>query len=268
MEVSSPNGGERAPSCTDPSRIDPTQPALCPGSCNQSSPGAFLSRQVSAADDILKREETGFIKPTAILFNGGVLKTDMLAERLMTLINGWLSEAGAEPAKQLSGVDLDLAVARGAAYYNAVRQGKGVRIRGGIASAYYVGIESAMPAIPGMEAPLEALCVAPFGMEEGTHAAVSQQELGLVVGEPVRFKFFGSKSRRLDTSGTLLDYWRPDELEALPEIQATLTDEARKPGTVVPVTLEAKVSELGTLCLEAVARDGQKRWQVEFDVRN
>lgn len=229
---------------------------------------AFLSRQVNAANEVLGREESGFIKPTAVLFNGGVLKANMLADRLMTIINGWLSEAGAEPAKQLTGIDLDLAVARGAAYYNAVRRGKGVRIRGGIASAYYVGIESAMPAIPGMEAPLEALCVAPFGMEEGTHAAVSQQELGLVVGEPVRFKFFGSKSRRLDTSGTLLDYWDPEELEALPEIQATLTDEARKPGTVVPVTLEARVSELGTLCLEAVARDGQKRWQVEFDVRN
>jgi molecular chaperone DnaK (HSP70) len=229
---------------------------------------AFLSRQVGAADELLGRAEEGFIKPTAILFNGGVLKSAILRDRLLTIINGWLSNAGSATAKLLTGSDLDLAVAKGAAYYNSVRQGSGVRIRGGIASAYYVGIESAMPAIPGMEAPLEALCVAPFGMEEGSRAAVQSQELGLVVGEPVRFKFFGSKSRRQDTAGTMLDYWEPGELEALPEIQATLADEGRKPGSVVPVRLESSVSELGTLRLEAVTRDGSARWQVEFDVRD
>ncbi len=228
---------------------------------------AFLSRQVSAADELLEREETGFIKPTAILFNGGVLKAAELRDRLVAIINGWLRESESPEAKLLTGSDLDLAVAKGAAYYNAVRQGKGVRIRGGIASAYYVGIESAMPAIPGMEAPLEALCVAPFGMEEGSEATVESRELGLVVGEPVRFKFFGSKSRRSDTTGTRLDSWEPGELEELPEIQATLDDAGRKPGTVVPVRLESSVSELGTLRLEAVTLDGAARWQVEFDVR-
>ena len=113
-----------------------------------------------------------FIKPTAILFNGGVLKSSLLADRLSDTINEWLINADAEFAKQLSGLDLDLAVASGASYYGAVRRGQGVRIRGGIASAYYVGIESAMPAIPGMAPPMEALCVAPFGMEEGSSVQV------------------------------------------------------------------------------------------------
>ena len=209
-----------------------------------------------------------FIKPNAVLFNGGVLKSDLLANRLFTTINQWLSGAQAPQAKRLTGLDLDLAVASGAAYYGNVRRGQGVRIRGGIASAYYVGIESAMPAIPGMAPPMEALCVAPFGMEEGSHVEVPSQQFGLVIGQPVHFQFFGSTTRRDDIAGTHLDYWGPEELEELPEIQVTLpVSEGRREGEVVPVTLASRVTELGTLYLEAIAADNGQKWHVEFDVR-
>ncbi|MCG9596925.1 Hsp70 family protein [Vibrio sp. Isolate25] len=213
-------------------------------------------------------QSADFIKPTAILFNGGVLKSKLLATRLEDTINEWLIEADAEIAKRLTGVDLDLAVASGAAYYGSVRRGQGVRIRGGIASAYYVGIESAMPAIPGMAPPMEALCVAPFGMEEGSSVDVPSQEFGLIIGQPVNFQFFGSTVRRDDLAGTHLDYWAPEELEELPEIQVTLpVSEGRREGEVVPVTLASRVTELGTLYLEAIAADNGQKWHVEFDVR-
>ncbi|MCQ9083884.1 Hsp70 family protein [Vibrio harveyi] len=213
-------------------------------------------------------QSADFIKPTAILFNGGVLKSKLLATRLEDTINEWLIEADAEMAKRLTGVDLDLAVASGAAYYGSVRRGQGVRIRGGIASAYYVGIESAMPAIPGMAPPMEALCVAPFGMEEGSSVDVPSQEFGLIIGQPVNFQFFGSTVRRDDLAGTHLDYWAPEELEELPEIQVTLpVSEDRREGEVVPVTLSSRVTELGTLYLEAIAADNGQKWHVEFDVR-
>ncbi|MEI8628043.1 Hsp70 family protein [Vibrio sp. M60_M70] len=213
-------------------------------------------------------QSADFIKPTAILFNGGVLKSKLLATRLEDTINEWLIEADAEMAKRLTGVDLDLAVASGAAYYGSVRRGQGVRIRGGIASAYYVGIESAMPAIPGMAPPMEALCVAPFGIEEGSSVDVPSQEFGLIIGQPVNFQFFGSTVRRDDLAGTHLDYWAPEELEELPEIQVTLpVSEGRREGEVVPVTLASRVTELGTLYLEAIAADNGQKWHVEFDVR-
>ncbi|ELB2896314.1 Hsp70 family protein [Vibrio alginolyticus] len=213
-------------------------------------------------------QSADFIKPTAILFNGGVLKSKLLASRLEDTINEWLIEADAEMAKRLTGVDLDLAVASGAAYYGSVRRGQGVRIRGGIAFAYYVGIESAMPAIPGMAPPMEALCVAPFGMEEGSSVDVPSQEFGLIIGQPVNFQFFGSTVRRDDLAGTHLDYWTPEELEELPEIQVTLpVSEGRREGEVVPVTLASRVTELGTLYLEAIAADNGQKWHVEFDVR-
>ncbi|ATE62612.1 nucleotide-binding protein [Thauera sinica] len=232
---------------------------------------AFLTRQLGATAELEgfagRSGEGGFLHPTAVLLNGGVLKSGLIADRVLDVLNGWLAADGAAPARLLGGADLDLAVARGAAYYGYVRRGRGVRIRGGTARAYYVEVESSMPAIPGMEPPLEALCLAPFGMEEGTEAALSEREFGLVVGEPVRFRFFGSSVRRQDQVGALLDFWTPDELQELEEIELTLPAEGRTPGDIVRVRLHARVTETGTLELEALPPDGGERWKVQFDVR-
>ena len=232
---------------------------------------AFLARQVGATSELegyagKQSADATFLHPTAVLFNGGVFKSELLAQRIMGTLNDWLYMEGAEPARMLGGADLDLAVARGAAYYSYVRRGSGVRIRGGTARAYYVAIESSMPAIPGMEPPIQALCVAPFGMEEGSEIELPNQEFGLVVGEPVQFRFFGSSVRRQDQIGDLLDFWGPDELIEMNEIQATLSPEGRQAGDVAQVRLHAMATESGTLELLAVANDGQ-RWKVEFDVR-
>jgi len=245
---------------------------------------AFLSKQVSAANDVLastalnnateQNEAGSFIKPSAILFNGGVLKSPVLAERMLSIINQWLEGANTNKARLLSDSDLDLGVAIGASYFGHVKQGKGVRIRGGLASTYYVGIESAMPAIPGMEPPIEALCIAPFGMEEGAEEKASEAEFGLVVGEPVHFRFFGSNTRRHDEAGVQLDHWQDGELEELPELQVTLPAEGRRAGEIVPVNLIAKLTEIGTLKLEAIAANSignceeAERWQIELDVRD
>jgi hypothetical protein len=104
-------------------------------------------------------------------------------------------------------------------------------------------------------------------MEEGSSIDVPGREFGLVVGQPVEFKFFGSNVRRDDSPGTLLDYWMPEELEALPAISITLSSEGRAAGDIVAVKLAASVSELGTLKLEAIAAEDGQRWQIEFDVR-
>ncbi|TXG00469.1 Hsp70 family protein [Massilia arenae] len=232
---------------------------------------AFLARQEGATAELEGFQgrvtaEHSFLHPSAVLFNGGVFKSGILAQRVMDTINDWLYMEGAEPARMLEGADLDLAVARGAAYFSYARRGGGVRIRGGTARSYYVGVESSMPAIPGMEPPLEALCVAPFGMEEGSELELPGQEFGLVIGEPVTFRFFGSTTRRQDRIGDVLEFWGPEELQELNEIQATLPAEGRVAGEVVQVKLHALATDAGTLELAAVARDGQ-RWKVEFDVR-
>ncbi|MBP7148838.1 MAG: Hsp70 family protein [Acidobacteria bacterium] len=223
---------------------------------------AFLGRQSQAAAEAAQ----GRRLPTAILLNGGVFRSPVLAGRLVEVIGAWCAGAGAPAPRVFAGTDLDLAVARGAAYYGHVRRGGGVRIRGGTARSFYVGIEAALPAVPGIEPPLRAVCVAPFGMEEGSEAELPPQQFGLVVGEPVRFRFLGSSVRRADRVGDIVEDWSADELQELPAIEATLPAENRTPGEVVPVRLHAAVTEVGTLRLEAVSPGGE-RWDVELNVR-
>jgi Hsp70 protein len=241
---------------------------------------AFLSRQAGALANLEGFAHRGgqggasdraprLLHPTAVLFNGGVMKADALRARLVATLDGWLAEDGAPPVRVLEGADLDLAVARGACAYGLVRRGRGLRIRGGTARAYYVGIEGAVPAVPGVEPPVTALCVAPFGMEEGTEAELPAQELGVIVGEPVRFRFFGSSVRRDDKAGASLEDWT-DDLDELPPVEITLPSEGRRDGDVVPVRLRSRVTEVGTLLLEAepvrpLGKD--ERWRVELSVR-
>ena len=230
----------------------------------------FLSQQMQNSPEAanIRRGRSGLACPTHVLFNGGVMKADALRGRLVEVLNGWLTGEGFEalgPAHVLDAPDFEHAVARGAAYYGRARRGQGVRIRSGASRTYYVGIESAMPAVPGMEAPLKALCVVPFGMEEGTEATVPEREFGLVVGEPAEFRFLSSTIRKQDHVGDLLANWG-SEIEELSPLEVTLTLEGQQ-GAVLPVRLESRVTEIGTLELWCVSRDGANRWKLELNIR-
>ncbi len=213
-----------------------------------------------------KRSKKKVSQPTAVLFNGGVFKAGPLRERVVSVLNSWSKAAGAHAVKVLLGTDLDLAVARGAAYYGLVRRGKGVRIRGGAARSYYIGVETSMPAVPGAAPPLKALCVVPFGMEEGTEADVPGQEFGLVVGVPAEFRFLGSTVRRGDSVGTMVEEWE-GQIDELSPLSTTL-EATGKEGQTVPVHLHSKVTEIGTLELWCLSRDAKQRWKLEFNVRD
>jgi hypothetical protein len=223
---------------------------------------AFLTRQAGS----LKVKGAAFVHPTAVLFNGGVFKAAAFRERLLEVLNGWLKEDGAQSARELPGAELDLAVARGAAYYGWVKEGHGLRIRGGTARSYYVGVESAMLAVPGFTPPVKALCVASFGMEEGSQAEIPPQEFGLTVGAPTAFRFFSSSTRRDDKVGDLLeDAGRAEGLEELPPVETTLP--GADTGRLVPVNLQAALTELGALELRCLERGGKGKWKLELNVR-
>jgi hypothetical protein len=230
----------------------------------------FLSQQVQNSPEAasIRRGRSGLACPTQVLFNGGVMKADVLRGRLVEVLSSWLVAEGFEAlgaAQILDAPDLEHAVARGAAYYGRARRGQGVRIRSGASRTYYVGIESAMPAVPGMEAPLKALCVVPFGMEEGSEALVPGREFGLVVGEPAEFRFLSSTIRKQDHVGDLLENWGSD-IEELSPLEVTLTLEGQQ-GTVLPVRLESRVTEIGTLELWCVSRDNANHWKLELNIR-
>ncbi len=206
--------------------------------------------------------------PTYVLFNGGVLKSDALQSRLLEVLRQWSDGSQANGAKLLEGVhDLDHAVARGAAYYGWAESHGGVRIRGGVARSFYVGIETAGLAIPGAPRPLRALCVVPFGMEEGTECDVPSGEVGLVLGEPVQFRFFSSASRKHDQPGSVLQAWSEDELVETAPLEATLPASDATEDAYVPVRFQSRVTELGMLELWCVGTNTPGRWKLEFNVR-
>jgi hypothetical protein len=237
---------------------------------------AFLSQQ---------GEGGAAARPTHVLFNGGVFKSEPLRARLLEVVSSWFPSTssgqatGGPPAVLAGDQDLDYAVARGAAYYGAVKAGKGggggggVRIRGGTARAYYVGIETAGLAIPGAPRPLRALCVVPIGMEEGTQADVPAPptgDIGLVVGEPATFRFFSSATRKGDKPGDLVETWTEDQISETDSLEANLPTAENAEEGYVPVKFQSKITELGVFelwCVNQAAKEGGQRWKLEFSVR-
>jgi molecular chaperone DnaK (HSP70) len=210
--------------------------------------------------------QAGSARPTHLLLNGGVLQAAAVEQRLFEVLNGWLAEPVIELRNETKQADLMHAVAHGAAYYGLARAGKGVRIRGGVPRAYYVGIESSLPAVPGLPAPMKALAVVPFGLEEGSKVELPQRKFALVVGEPAVFRFFSSLTRKNDAPGTMLEEI-PSDLEELSSIEVFLPPhgpDSRE--EIVAVTLESNVTDTGMLELWCVAADG-RRWKLEFNVR-
>ncbi len=204
--------------------------------------------------------QNGPAMPSAVLFNGGVFKAERLRDRIVATLFGW----GSEP-KFSAHSELDLACAKGAAYFGRIQGGDGIRIRGGLPKSFYVGVQSSMPAIPGFAPPMNAVCVAPFGLEEGAHAEMLQQDFALVVGQPVQFSIYAANNRREDAVGQRLQGVK--ELEELAALEVKLSADGRPAGDAVPVRLQARVNELGTLELDAHAMQGDDTWQLRFDLR-
>ncbi len=203
--------------------------------------------------------------PAAVLFNGGVMKASLFRNRVLDVVRAW---SGGADVRELISPDLDLAVARGAAYYGFVRKGYGIRIRAGASRSYYIGIESSMPSVPGVPTPMKALCVVPFGMEEGTSVQIKEKEFGLVVGEPAVFHIFSSTSRQDDKPGEIVEDWE-GSIEPVGNMETMLpsTDEETG-GTVVPVWIESTMTEIGTLELRCVdSMDASRKWKLEFNLK-
>ena len=244
---------------------------------------AFLQDHI----EVDSEDSSSAIFPSRLLFNGGVFKSPLLRNRMIEVLSSWTPNAS--PPTTLGGPnDLELAVASGAAYYGWSKVNGGVRIRGGTPSSYYVGIESTGPAVPGMARPLQAVCVAPQGMEEGSEAIIPGREFGLVVGKLVKFRFFSSNRRTEDSIGNVLKFWDEDELVETDPIELTLAEISvptdvnspgndsitsnndtlkPKPGSVVPVRFLSKITELGMFELWCIGTQPSQRWKLTFNIR-
>ncbi|MCC6124431.1 MAG: Hsp70 family protein [Pirellulales bacterium] len=224
-----------------------------------------VTRHLAAFLQVQGEKEGEPVRPTHVLFNGGAFKADALRQRLLDVLGEWFPAA---PPRLLEGEhDLDHAAARGAAYYGWSKHCGGVRIRGGTARAYYVGIETAGLAVPGAPRPLRALCVVPIGMEEGAAGDVPGEEIGLIVGEPAQFRFFSSSTRKQDRPGDVLSTWAAEDISETDSLEAALPAEETPEDYYVPVRFHARITELGVLELWCASAIDDKRWKLEFSVR-
>lgn len=202
-----------------------------------------------------------------LLLNGGVFKAPALRTRAREAVAKLLSSDDL-PSLLGGPADLDHAVARGAAFYGWTKECGGVRIRAGAARSYYVGIETAGLAIPGMPRPLQAVCVVPFGMEEGTEVEVPGKEVGLVVGREARFRFFAAADRKEDQPGVALKEWTEEELIETSPLEVSLETEDMPEEGFIPVRFCSKLSELGVLELWCQSTRSDEEWKLELHVRD
>jgi hypothetical protein len=227
---------------------------------------AFLHRHRSA-----QGHRGGLSAPRAILFNGGVFQPAALRERVLEVMRYWYDAPKSDwQPLILTNPSLDLAVAWGAARYAWLRHTGGRRIGGGIARSYYVAVEDPSKATEepaAADSQTTVLCVVPQKLEEGQEIVLAKPELELALGQPVVFPLYTSTVRGLDRAGEVLAV-RPDQLLQLPPLHTILRGGKRSGSKRIPVTLAARCTEIGTLELWCVAREGGNRWRLEFNVRD
>jgi len=198
--------------------------------------------------------------PDAVLFNGGALTPPMIRDRLCDLLASW--NGGRRPAV-LESSSLDLAVARGAAYYGLARRGLGVRIGGGSARAYFLGLA------PGVETPpdaINALCLVERGMHEGSEIEISAPEFNVLANQPVSFPLLASSTRLGDRAGTVVQAAR-ESLSQLPPIRTVLRFGKKLAATALPVHVVSRLTEVGTLEVWCRSLTTDHRWRLQFNVR-
>lgn len=204
-------------------------------------------------------------RPDIVLFNGGFFESPALRARLLDVLCSWFRrEEGAADWSPilLENERLDLAVARGAAYYGMVLRGEGVRIAAGLPRTYYVGIEANETADTAA-----ALCLLPAGLEPGQSVDLTSRTFELALATPVEFPLFVSSTRLIDLPGELVTVDR-EQLTPLPPIRTVLRAGKKNETGSVSVQLHARLTEIGTLEMWCSELSGPRSWKLQFDVRS
>ena len=223
---------------------------------------AFLSahRDAGAAFPAAQAADHDPARPDVVLFNGGFFASTLLRERLLEVLGSWFSGPQGWKPLVLAHDRLDLAVARGAAYYGMVRRGVGVRISAALARSYFIGVEAA-------DGSPSAVCLMPAGVEEGQTVELDERRFKLLVRQPVEFPLYVSSTLVSVSAGQLLAF-DPEQLTALPPIRTVLDTGKKSAGAdSVDVSLRGRLTEIGTLELWCAQADGPRTWRLEFDVR-
>ena len=227
----------------------------------------FLTTHADAGETVVSdtekaKTELGNAKPDVVLFNGGFFASPILRNTVVERISKWFqSEADPDWSPELLENDrLDLAVARGAAYYGIVRRDMGVRIAASLARSYYIGIGSK----DGVD---QAICVMPGNAEPGQSFTLEDREFMLTISQPVEFSIYVSSIRLADQPGQILPI-DPEQMTALPPIRTVLRAKSRNEKRDVSVKLQIGLTEIGTIDLACLEQETDRSWKLQFDIRS
>jgi len=208
-------------------------------------------------------------RPDIVLLNGGMFESPRVRHRLLELIGQWFSRPGSNWSPTLLDNDrLDLAVARGAAYYGMVRRGAGVRIVASLARSYYIGVEHDSPTSVDPDTQQHPLlCLVPGNAEPGTEIVAPERTFLLRLAQPVEFPLYVSSVRLTDLPGDFVPL-DPAQIRPLPPIRTALKTRSRNERDLVRVRIHARLSEIGTLELYCRQVDADRAWRLDFDIRS
>ncbi len=224
--------------------------------------GWFLERHVEAVRQIVGKDRP---RPDLVLFNGGSLKPGLIQDRIRQSVRHWFGVSDESSPRVMENPDLDLAVARGAAYYGLVKIGRGVKVGSGSARSFYLGV-SRKQDLEGPNEKAHALCLVERGLDEGSKIALQDRRFEVLANQPVSFDLFSSSYRSGDRSGDLVEI--DDTLTALPPIQTVIQFGSRGVKTRLPVHIEAEFTEVGTLALWCRSLYSPHRWRLQFQLRD
>ncbi len=205
------------------------------------------------------------VRPDVVLLNGGFFASPVLRQRLIDILGSWFQDhrrGQASPTEWtptvLENERLELAVARGAAYYGMVRRGKGVRITANLARTYYVRVEGGGQ---------KAVCLIPGDARPGQDIELPNRTFQLLISEPVEFPLLVSSTRLTDRPGQLFEI-DDEQMISLPPIRTVLRARSRRDTGRISVRLHARLTEIGTIELWCSDIGQQRSWRLQFDVRS
>jgi molecular chaperone DnaK (HSP70) len=211
----------------------------------------------------IQNPKSGLVRPDAILFNGGFFAPAITRERVVETVAGWFRKKGAQwRPKVLSNEMPEGAVAIGAAYYGQVRRGGGLRVSGGSARAYYVGVQTGAHAATGR---VQAVCVLPRWTEEGTTLKLEGRKFMALANRPVSFTLYSSTTRH-DAHGEVVTL-NEDEVHRHAPLITTLRYGKKSRQVEFSVLLTTSFTEVGTLELWCEAPEADQRWRLQFQLR-
>lgn len=187
-------------------------------------------------------------KPNFLLFNGGTLSPSIFRERILDVLKEWYP---LETIQTLTSESLDLAVAKGAAFYGATKKGIGKKIISRIPSSYFIEVEEN-----------KALCIIPKGTDFG-QAYESKKLFYITPNTPVQFRLLHSNT----LLNTVQDELYPiveEEMVSLPPLYTRLN--VGKLKEKQGVTLEAKLNEMGAIELRLITQDKSLSFCLEFNL--